>query len=137
MYIPKMFLEEDISPSLYENPLSVPTWNYIAVHCFEIISLIQSEAEGFKHLEEMITLFEPEFLEKWKAMPSEYNTNMYKGIVPFVVNVADIQAKKKLSQNKSLDEQIRIANELRNHAESSSQEIANQMLREANRKISL
>src|ERR1035441_9790354 len=33
-----------VSPTLYVDPLSVPTWNYIAVHAYGILSLVEDEA---------------------------------------------------------------------------------------------
>src|ERR1017187_4026184 len=33
-----------VSPTLYVEPLSVPTWNYIAVHAYGILSLVEDEA---------------------------------------------------------------------------------------------
>ena len=32
-----------VSPSLYTEPLSVPTWNYIAIHAYGTFQLIQDE----------------------------------------------------------------------------------------------
>ena len=32
-----------VSPSLYLEPLSVPTWNYIAIHAYGTLSLIEDE----------------------------------------------------------------------------------------------
>ncbi|MDX2285542.1 MAG: FMN-binding negative transcriptional regulator [Bacteroidia bacterium] len=43
-----------ISPSLYEQPLSVPTWNYIAVHASGTGQLIRTEAETLAVLEQLI-----------------------------------------------------------------------------------
>ena len=33
-----------VSPALYTEPLSVPTWNYIAIHAYGTLSLIEEEA---------------------------------------------------------------------------------------------
>ena len=33
-----------VSPTLYVDPLSVPTWNYIAVHAYGTLELVEDEA---------------------------------------------------------------------------------------------
>src|ERR1700757_3554136 len=45
-----------VSPRLYIEELSVPTWNYIAIHAYGTLSLLEDD-EGKNHLvEELITV---------------------------------------------------------------------------------
>ena len=56
-------------------------------------------------------------------MPEEYKTRLAKGIVAFEIKVTDIQAKKKISQNKTTAEQNRIADYLSKSENSSEKNI--------------
>ena len=57
---------------------------------------------------------------------------MAKGIVAFDIIVTDLQAKKKLSQNKTPKEQLNIVNELSNSADSNERLIADYMKQHQN-----
>lgn len=101
-----------ISPRHYDSPLSVPTWNYVAVHAYGQGRLITDEAEALAVLEKTILAYEPDYRQQWEQMPMDYKVNMQKGIVAFEITVNELEAKKKLSQNKNPDEQQRIINSL-------------------------
>ena len=93
-----------VSPTLYTEELSVPTWNYVAVHASGILRLIE-EPEGKEELlRELIAANEPRFLEKWQRMPDGYRRTMLAGIVGFRIPIAHIEGKFKLSQNRNADE---------------------------------
>ncbi len=57
-----------ISPFLYENKVSVPTWNYIAVHAYGIPHLYSAKEEKIKLLELSFKHFEPEYKERWLSL---------------------------------------------------------------------
>jgi transcriptional regulator len=101
-----------ISPSHYEKKLNVPTWNYIAIHAYGDAKLITDEQGTFEVLEATIKNYETGYKEQWDNLPIDYKLNMAKGIVAFEVTVTDLQAKKKLSQNKTEKEQKNIINAL-------------------------
>jgi transcriptional regulator len=89
-----------ISPSLYTNPQSVPTWNYIAVHAMGVMELIQGENEKDALLKNLIEQHEPAYAVRWRELPESYRTSMLKGIVGFRIPIAKIEGKFKLSQNR-------------------------------------
>lgn len=89
-----------VSPTLYVEPLSVPTWNYIAVHACGTLSLIEDEPGKDALLTSMINAHEPEYAEKWRAMPEGFRRSMLAGIVGFRIPIARIEGKFKLSQNR-------------------------------------
>lgn len=89
-----------ISPRHYESEMSVPTWNYIAVHAYGNAKIINSVEQAFGVLDSMIAAFEKEYKQQWDGLPENFKTKMLNGIVCFEVAVTDLQAKQKLSQNK-------------------------------------
>jgi transcriptional regulator len=53
-----------VSPTLYIDPLSVPTWNYIAVHAYGTLEPIKDEAGKEAVLASLIQAHEPAFAPK-------------------------------------------------------------------------
>jgi transcriptional regulator len=93
-----------VSPARYTEPLSVPTWNYIAVHAYGTLSLIEDE-DGKNHLvEELIGANEPGYLARWRAMPDGFRRTMLAGIMGFRIPIDRIEGKFKLSQNRAPEE---------------------------------
>ena len=89
-----------VSPSLYAEQLSVPTWNYIAVHAHGILQLIEDEAAKEVLLAGLIAANEPAYAKQWQGIPESYRRNLLAGIVGFRVPIARIEGKFKLSQNR-------------------------------------
>jgi transcriptional regulator len=90
-----------VSPSLYVEALSVPTWNYIAIHAFGRLEPLHDDASKVRLVEDLIAVHEPAYLEKWRAMPEGYRRTMLAGIVGFRMPIARIEGKFKLSQNRA------------------------------------
>ena len=93
-----------VSPGLYTEPLSVPTWNYIAIHAYGTLSLIEEEAAKTDLVEELIDMHEPGYRERWRAMPDGYRRTMLAGIMGFRIPISRIEGKFKLSQNRNPEE---------------------------------
>lgn len=97
-----------ISPQHYEKEDNVPTWNYVAVHAYGTVKIITDETKGYAMLEELMQQSEPGYLAQWERLSPDYKQRLYKGIVPFEVTVTELQAKHKLSQNKTAQERQQI-----------------------------
>ena len=97
-----------VSPSNYTEPLSVPTWNYIAIHAYGTLELVEEEAGRHALVEELILLHEPTYLDRWRAMPDGYRRTMLAGIVGFRIPIASIEGKFKLSQNRNQEERLNV-----------------------------
>jgi transcriptional regulator len=93
-----------VSPTLYTEPLSVPTWNYIAIHAYGTLGLVEDEAGKEALLAELIDTHEPAFLDRWRAMPEGFRRTMLAGITGFRIPIARIEGKFKLSQNRKPEE---------------------------------
>ena len=89
-----------VSPTLYAEPLSVPTWNYIAVHTYGTLALVEDEDGKNALLAGLIETHEPAFAEKWRQMPDGFRRTMLAGIVGFRIPISRIEGKFKLSQNR-------------------------------------
>jgi transcriptional regulator len=93
-----------VSPTLYVEPLSVPTWNYIAVHAYGTLTLVEDEPGKEALLKGLLQINEPAYAEKWREMPSGFRRTMLAGIVGFRIPIARIEGKFKISQNRSPEE---------------------------------
>lgn len=101
-----------ISPSLYEIRESVPTWNYAAVHVYGEPTLFSDE-DGLKEiLHQMIHTFESSYMAQWSELSDQYQSRMMKHIVGFEIKVERLEAKFKLSQNRTKGEQSRVMQSL-------------------------
>jgi transcriptional regulator len=97
-----------VSPSLYTELLSVPTWNYIAIHAYGTVSLIEDEAAKADLVEELIQVHGPAYRDRWRAMPDGYRRTMLAGIMGFRIPISRIEGKFKLSQNRNAEERRNI-----------------------------
>ena len=97
-----------VSPSFYTDPLSVPTWNYIAIHAYGTLTLIEDEPGKDALLASLIAANEPAFLHKWQSMPDAFRRSMLAGIVGFRIPIAKIEGKFKISQNRAPQERINV-----------------------------
>jgi transcriptional regulator len=113
-----------ISPTLYDKRDSVPTWDYVAVHAYGEARILEEEGAKRKSLEDLIAFYEPSYKEQWDGLSEKYKTGMMKGIVAFELRITDLQARKKLSQNKSTVEKERIIARLREQENSVERDLA-------------
>jgi transcriptional regulator len=89
-----------VSPSLYAEQLSVPTWNYIAIHAYGTLQLIEDDESKQALLAGLIDANEPAFAGQWRGLPDGYRRTMLAGIVGFRIPISRIEGKFKLSQNR-------------------------------------
>ena len=103
-----------VSPSLYEDPAgSVPTWNYAVVHAHGTVHLATDPAQTRAILDTMIHRFEAMRAQPWKlGLDAAHLAAMVGAIVGFRLRIKRIDAKFKLSQNRSVEDQRRVATAL-------------------------
>jgi transcriptional regulator len=89
-----------VSPSLYEEQLSVPTWNYIAIHAYGKLQLIEEDAPKEALLAGLIEANEPAYATRWHSLADGFRRTMLAGIVGFRIPIARIEGKFKISQNR-------------------------------------
>ncbi|MDP9076008.1 MAG: FMN-binding negative transcriptional regulator [Bacteroidota bacterium] len=116
-----------ISPKNYEKEQNVPTWNYLAVHAYGDCFLLDGEENKAALLKETIQYYEADYLKQYEGLTDDYKQKMMKGIVAFQIIVDDLQAKKKLSQNRSEKERENIIQDLSTSGNTTEKEIADYM----------
>jgi transcriptional regulator len=96
-----------ISTRHYERPLSVPTWNYVAVHAYGMPRILPSLEQALAVVERTVAQFE-NTLDQWNTLPHEFRVTKANGIVAFEMQVTRLDARFKLSQDRTALEQTRI-----------------------------
>ncbi len=100
-----------ISSSWYDHE-NVPTWNYIAVHVYGTIKIIEGEAM-LASLKKLVDKYESASENPIRIEDLSKRTMLQtRGIVAFEIVIEDIQAVKKMSQNRNQKDYTNIISEL-------------------------
>jgi transcriptional regulator len=116
-----------VSSSWYDHE-NVPTWNYIAVHVYGKIKIIEGE-ELHAALKQLVDKYEkgsehPVSIEK---MSPEYVRQSIRGLIGFEIDITSIEASYKLSQNRDKKNYMNIINELEKRGDHDSKSVAAEM----------
>jgi len=103
-----------ISPTNYTVHESVPTWNYGAVHLYGTARVFSSPEALQGVLHELIGTFEPAYATQWASLDEPFRERMLQQIVGFEIEVTKIEAKFKLNQNRSREDQENVIASLEN-----------------------
>lgn len=112
-----------VSPTWYEKP-GVPTWNYATVHVYGRVKLIYDPETLREQVNRMSQYFEGDGEKAWVPI---YPDKMLDAIVGFVLEADEVQAKYKLSQNRSQIDRENVANALQASAVENDQGVASLM----------
>lgn len=99
--------EHYITPSWYpekqETGKVVPTWNYVVVHVYGKLKVMEDPAWLLAHLNALTTVNEAAFPAPWKVSdaPADYVASLLNGIVGLEMPIERIEGKWKVSQNRS------------------------------------
>lgn len=116
-----------ISPTSYNTCEAVPTWNYGTVHVYGNARVFAGPEELLGVLHELIPMFEPAYADQWAGLSQTYRDRMLSHIVGFEITVTKIEAKFKLSQNRTRDEQQKVIDSLGHDADTAVSGIATLM----------
>ena len=117
-----------ISSSWYETKDAVPTWNYVAVHVYGKMEIIEDSKVIADTLNDLVLKYEsPESLYNLSDVDPAYMEGLSKGIVAFKIHINKIEAKAKLSQNHSLERKELVIQQLENSTQQDQLEIAKLM----------
>lgn len=111
--------ESYISPSWYETKRQthkvVPTWNYAVVHSHGRMRAIEDEAWLRRQLHDLTQLKESLRAEPWAVTnaPAPFVAGQVKGIVGIEIEVARIEGKWKVSQNRPEADRLGVVEGLR------------------------
>jgi transcriptional regulator len=100
-----------ISPGWYASGPAVPTWNYVDVHAYGTLRLIEGVDWLGTVLRRLSDRHEARSAEPWKMqdLPEPYLSGMMKGIIGLDIAVTRLEGKYKLSQNRPAADRPRIA----------------------------
>ena len=113
-----------ISPSCYVMQHTVPTWNYAVVHVYGIPRLVD-EAVLKQIVIETTNKYESSMSKPWTIPLSERELDaMLKAIVGFTIEITRVEAKFKLGQNRSKEDQEKMVNALEQATDCGSRELA-------------
>lgn len=119
-----------ISPSWYETNQTVPTWNYVSVHVYGEVELIEDDNELVDSLHELVSTFEaPDSSYSLGDLDPALLAGMSKGVQGFKIKINQIEGKAKLSQNHSIERQERVIRQLQQKPTTDEQQIASWMKR--------
>jgi transcriptional regulator len=122
-----------VSPSWYAAPATaVPTWNYAVVHMQGIAELIDDDAQTRAILDAMVGRFESGRAEPWRLVHDRPGLDALVGaIVAFRFRISRIDAKFKMSQNRSAEDRLRVIDALRSEGYAEASATAEWMAKDA------
>lgn len=125
-----------ISPGWYADGPAVPTWNYVDVHAYGTLRLINDNSWLRLVLRRLSDRHEARSAEPWRMqdLPEPYMRGMVKGIVGLDIAVTRLEGKYKLSQNRPAADRPRIVAALEARGDADAVAIA-QIMRERERSI--
>ena len=100
---PQHYITPSWYPEKQETGKVVPTWNYVVVHAYGYLKVIEDETWLMTHLEKLVTTHEASFAVPWKVgdAPPDYIASQAKGIVGLQIDIERLEGKWKVSQNRS------------------------------------
>ena len=118
-----------ISPSWYADGPSVPTWNYVDVHAYGTVRLIEDGDWLRQLLHRLADRHEAGNPVPWRVedLPEAYIEGMLKGIIGLDIAVTRLEGKFKLSQNRPAADRPRVITALERGGDESSVAVARLM----------
>ncbi len=115
-----------ISSSWYDHE-NVPTWNYLSVHVYGKLK-IHSLEESIEALKKLVDKYEAKSENPLRIEDLSKKTMLQaRGIVSFEIEITEIEAKKKLSQNRDDKNYKTIISELEKTNDNQAIAVANEM----------
>jgi transcriptional regulator len=117
-----------VSPSFYQAENVVPTWNYVAVHVYGRIRVLEDVDSLTEILAKSVKTYEEHRPTPWALEPNTpYFKKMVNAIVGFRIEIERIEGKWKLSQNQPNERQEKVLHALGQSTRPEEQQIARLM----------
>ncbi len=98
-----------ISPTWYETPNTVPTWNYVAVHAYGTLKVVEDKTELSRILELMVEKYEGHRPQPWPFDGgTDFHQKLLDAIVGFEIEITRLEGKWKLNQNHPAERRQRV-----------------------------
>ena len=123
---PDAYITPNWYPSKAEHGKTVPTWNYAAVHAYGRPAVMQDAAWLRRHVGELTDQQERSEAVPWKVTdaPERYVDVMLRGIVGFRFEIARLEGKWKMSQNREMRDRAGTAQGLARRGAGEDAEVA-------------
>ena len=117
-----------ISPSWYETTNAVPTWNYVAIHLYGKMEILEDDKVVFDSLNDLVNKYEsPDSSYNLNEVEPSFIEGLSKGIVAFKIKITKMEAKAKLSQNHPVERQELVIEQLERTSNQDNRQIASLM----------
>lgn len=126
-----------ISPTYYQEPNTVPTWNYVAVHAYGTLEVIEDKAALVEILADSVQFYEAGSATPWPMPERVAIEGMLNAIVGFRIRVERLEGKWKLNQHHPIARQERVVAALERHEDQLEQGIAKLMKQNVAKKAGL
>jgi transcriptional regulator len=108
---PQHYITPTWYPEKEETGKVVPTWNYVVVHAYGHLKVVEDSEWLMAHLEKLTRIHEDGSPVPWKVgdAPADYVASQVKGIVGLELTIDRLEGKWKVSQNRSEHDRIGVA----------------------------
>jgi transcriptional regulator len=113
-----------VSPTWYEAEDVVPTWNYVAVHVYGTLKLIEDTQYLLEVVGRTVREYEQHMPRPWALEGSTYVERLLALIVGFRIPIERIEGKWKLNQNQPAERREKVIRALRERGGENALEIA-------------
>jgi transcriptional regulator len=122
-----------ISPTWYAAQNVVPTWNYVAVHAYGVLQLIDDRERLREIVRRTVAVYEANMPQPWSvdAPEASFVDKLLEAIVGFEIEVDRIEGKWKLNQNHDVQRRQRVVEALRAQGSAEGLQIADLMVEPA------
>src|SRR5438874_11586145 len=117
-----------VSPTWYEAGQVVPTWNYVAVHAYGRLELVEDRDALLEIVQRSVRFYEQSLPRPWSFDGSgTFADRMLGQIVGFRIAVERIEGKWKLNQNHPAERRRKVVRALRERSDENARAIAAMM----------
>lgn len=108
---PQHYITPSWYPEKQQTAKVVPTWNYVVVHAYGHLKVIEDSQWLMAHLETLVNIHEASSPVPWKIddAPAPYIASQIKGIVGLEMVIDRLEGKWKVSQNRSEEDRVGVA----------------------------
>jgi transcriptional regulator len=108
---PQHYITPNWYPEKQETGKVVPTWNYVVVHAYGYLKIIEDAEWLMAHLQTLTGIHEAESPIPWKICdaPADYIASQIRGIIGLEITIERLEGKWKVSQNRSEQDRSGVA----------------------------
>jgi len=114
-----------ISPSWYEAENMVPTWNYVAVHVYGSLQIVEDHAATVEIVRDFVAFYEKSMPRPWSIFQGDaFVDKLARSVVAFRIEISRLEGKWKLNQNHPRERREKVIDALSLQRDENSQAIA-------------